>query len=166
MKIAIYPGSFDPITNGHLDVICRAAKIFDKVIVGVLINPDKKGLFKVDERVELIKRVVNNLDNIEVKSFQGLLVDFMRKEECKTLIKGLRGVNDFDYEFQMALLNKKLDKDIETLFMMTNSDYACVSSSAIKQIGKFGGSVQGLIPDEIIKDFNYKLNVAWGKENE
>lgn len=157
MKTAIYPGSFDPITNGHLDIIERASRIFDKVIVAVLINVDKDGLFNIDERVALIEKVINKFNNVQVKCFKGLLVDFLRREESSILIKGLRGATDFEYEHQMALINKKLDDDVETLFMMANTDYSYVSSSMIKQVGMFGGCVKGLIPEEILEDFNKKI---------
>lgn len=157
MKIAIYPGSFDPITNGHLDIIRRSSKLFDKVIVGVLVNVDKKGLFNIEERVELIERVVSDLPNVQIKSFHGLLIDFMREEECKILIKGLRNVTDFDYEYQMAQMNKKLDNDVETLFMMADGEYSYISSSSVKQVGKFNGNIRGLIPDSIVDDFEVKI---------
>ena len=152
MNIAIYPGSFDPITNGHLDIITRGAKIYDKLIVAVLVNVDKKCLFTIDERVELIKRVTRNLDNVEVLSFDGLLVDFAKIHNSKVILKGLRTVSDFEYEFQMALMNSKLNSEIETVFMMTSSAYSYVSSSSVKQVAKFGGSIKGLVPDELISD--------------
>ena len=119
MRVAIYPGSFDPITNGHLDIITRGSKVFDKLIVGVLVNIDKVGLFSIEERVELIKRVTSHLPNVEVVSFNGLLVDLARKYDAKVILKGLRAVTDFEYEFQMALMNNQLDCEIETLFMTT-----------------------------------------------
>ncbi|MCX7951736.1 MAG: pantetheine-phosphate adenylyltransferase [Clostridiales bacterium] len=162
-KIAVYPGSFDPITNGHLDIIERSSKIFDKVIVGVLENPEKKNpLFSVSERVELIKRVTEKFDNVEVESFKGLLIDFMKKKESKIIIKGLRAVSDFEYEFQMALMNNKLDSNIETLFMMTSSQYSYLSSSSVKQVAMYGGCLKGLVPDEITQDIIKKFSKKQG----
>ena len=149
MNIAVYPGSFDPITNGHLDIISRGAKIYDKLIVAVLVNMDKKCLFDIEERVELIKKVTKDLDNVEVLSFEGLLVDFARIHNSKVILKGLRTVSDFEYEFQMALMNSKLDPDIETVFMMTSSAYSYVSSSSVKQVAKFGGNIKGLVPEDM-----------------
>lgn len=156
MNIAIYPGSFDPITNGHLDIITRGAKIYDKLIVAILVNVDKKCLFTIEERVELIKRVTRNLDNVEVLSFDGLLVDFAKMHNSKVILKGLRTMSDFEYEFQMALMNSKLDSEIETVFMMTSSAYSYVSSSSVKQVAKFGGNISGLVPDELISDIMSK----------
>ena len=152
MNIAVYPGSFDPITNGHLDIISRGAKIYDKLIVAVLVNMDKKCLYDIEERVELIKKVTKDLDNVEVLSFEGLLVDFARIHNSKVILKGLRTVSDFEYEFQMALMNSKLDPDIETVFMMTSSAYSYVSSSSVKQVAKFGGNIKGLVPEELITE--------------
>lgn len=158
MRKAIYPGSFDPITNGHLDIIKRAAKVFDEVTVGVLVNPDKTSLFNREERVSLIKKVVNQYDNVKVDSFSGLLIDYMKKNQIKVIVKGLRAVSDFEYEFQMALMNNKLDPTIETVFMMTNSKYSYLSSSSVKQVANFGGCVKGLVPDLIIDDLVKKIN--------
>ncbi|MEY7999577.1 pantetheine-phosphate adenylyltransferase [Clostridium sp. Mt-5] len=159
MNIAICPGSFDPITNGHLDIINRSAKVFDEVIVGVLINPEKKGLFEVDERVELIKKVVKNIPNVKVESFSGLLIDFMKERHIKVIVKGLRAVSDFEYEFQMSLMNKKLDPNIETVFMMTSAMNSFLSSSSVKQVAMFGGCIKGLVPEEIIPDIIRRVNV-------
>jgi len=157
MNIAVYPGSFDPITNGHLDIITRGSKIYEKLIVAVLINVDKKSLFSIEERVNLIKKVTKDLKNVEVISFEGLLVDFAKIKNSKVILKGLRTVADFEYEFQMSLMNSKLDPDIETVFMMTSSAYSYVSSSAVKQVAKFGGSIEGLVPIELIEEIKNKF---------
>lgn len=141
MRVAIYPGSFDPITNGHLDIITRGSKIFDKLIVGVLVNVDKVGLFEIEERVELIKRVTSHLHNVEVISFKGLLVDLAKEYDARVILKGLRAVSDFEYEFQMALMNSQLDSNIETLFMTTSAANSFLSSSSVKQVAKFGGGI-------------------------
>lgn len=150
MNIAVYPGSFDPITNGHLDIIKRSAKIFDTLIVSVLINPGKKGLFNKDERVNLIRKVISDIPNVHVESFSGLLIDFMRQRNAKVIVKGLRTASDFEYEFQMSLMNKKLCPEIETMFMMTSAANSYLSSSAVKQVAFFGGCIKDLVPDEII----------------
>ena len=157
-KIAVYPGSFDPITNGHLDIIERSCNIFNKVIVAVLENPDKKThLFSIDERVELIKRATSHLENIEVESFKGLLVNYIQSKGADLIIRGLRAISDFEYEFQMALMNKKLDSNVETFFMMTNTDYSYLSSSAIKQVAQYGGDIKDLVPKSIIEDIYEKI---------
>ena len=157
MRFAIYPGSFDPITNGHLDIITRGSKIFDKLIVGVLVNIDKVGLFSIEERVELIKRVTSHLENVEVVSFNGLLVELAKRNNAKVILKGLRAVSDFEYEFQMALMNSQLDSEVETLFMTTSAANSFLSSSSVKQVAKFGGDIKGLVPDEIIDDVIKKI---------
>ncbi|SHJ95467.1 pantetheine-phosphate adenylyltransferase [Paramaledivibacter caminithermalis] len=157
MKNAVYPGSFDPITNGHLDVIKRSAKIFDKVIVAVLNNPNKNPMFSLEERVELIKYATADVENVEIHCFSGLLVDYVKEKKIDVIIKGLRAVSDFEYEFQMALMNKKLDEDVETLFMTTSSKYSYLSSSIVKEVFKFGGCIKGLVPEIVIEKMRSKL---------
>lgn len=157
MRIAVYPGSFDPITNGHLDLIERSSKIFDEVIVAVLVNIEKKHLFTIDERVKLINKVIKPFDNVRVESFEGLLINFLKEKNANVIIKGLRTLADFEYEFQMALMNNKLSPEIETLFMMTNAQYSFISSSNIKQVAKFDGNLEGLVPDIVIPDILYKM---------
>lgn len=149
--VFVYPGSFDPITNGHLDVINRAVRICDKLIVAVGSNESKKPVFTVEERIDLIRSTVGDRDDIQVTGFSGLLADFLCKMGSKTVIKGLRAISDFEYEFQMALLNKKLEPEMETLFMMTNVNYSYLSSSAVREIARNGGNIDGLVPD-CIKD--------------
>jgi pantetheine-phosphate adenylyltransferase len=151
LKMCVYPGSFDPVTNGHVDIIERGAKLFDKLIVAVLVNQDKNPYFSMDERVDFIKSATANIANIEVYAFKGLLIDFMKSIGAKTIIKGLRAVSDFEYEMQMALLNKTQEMDIETLFMMTSLNYSFLSSSSVRELAKFGGNIDGLVP-ECIKD--------------
>jgi len=159
MKIAVYPGSFDPITNGHLDIINRGAKVFDKVIVAVLVNVDKNYLFETDERVELIKKVTRNIENVEVRSFNGLLVNFLKECNTNIIIKGLRTTLDFEYELQMAFMNNELDSNIETVCMMSSSKNLHISSSCVKQVAKFGGNIEGLVPSEIVSDIVYRINI-------
>ncbi|ADQ46329.1 pantetheine-phosphate adenylyltransferase [Caldicellulosiruptor kronotskyensis 2002] len=166
MKIGVYPGSFDPVTNGHLDIIERASKIFDKLIVAVLVNPNKTPVFDIEERVELLKETTEHLPNVEVKAFKGLLIDFMKQENAKVIVKGLRAVSDFEYEFQMALLNKKLEPSIETIFMMTNSKYSYLSSSMVKEVARFGGCIEDLVPEKIAKKVMKKLNKKYAEMEE
>ena len=149
MKTAVYPGSFDPCTNGHLDIITRAARLFDKVVVAVLVNSKKSPLFSAEERVEMIKKVTGSLDNVEVVCFSGLLVDFIKEHKADVVIKGLRAVSDFEYEFQMALTNKKLSDSFETLFLPTSAEYMFLSSSVVKEIAKYEGNLSDLIPEEL-----------------
>lgn len=160
MNIAIYPGSFDPVTNGHLDVIKRSSKIFDKVIVAVAKNPNKTPMFTIEERINLLERVVKSMPNVEVDHFDGLLVDYAKEMGSSVIIKGLRAISDFEYEFQMALMNRKLDSSIETLFMMTSYKYSFLSSSMMKEIGKLGGCIGELVPAEILEDVQAKLKNA------
>ncbi len=150
MRIAVYPGSFDPITNGHLDIIERASRIYDTLVVGVLSNKGKNPLFTAEERVDMIRRVTEHLQNVEVDSFSGLLVDFAKSMGASVIVKGLRTVADFEYEFQMALLNKALNPEYETMFMMTDTKYLYISSSMVKELAGFHGDLTGLVPCEII----------------
>ncbi len=152
MSTFIYPGSFDPVTNGHMDIIERASKICDKLIVAVLISYNKQPLFSMDERVGLLKRAVNHIKNIEIDCFSGLLVDYVAQKQAKVIVKGLRAVSDFEYELQMALLNQKMAPDIETLFMMSNINYSFLSSSMVKELARYGGNIKGLVPDCIEED--------------
>ncbi len=152
MSIFIYPGSFDPVTNGHLDIIERAAKICDKLIVAVLINNSKSPAFTIDERVNMLKKAVEHCENVCVESFSGLLVDYVKQKKANVIIKGLRAVSDFEYELQMALLNKNQAPEIETLFMMSNINYSFLSSSMVKELARHKGNIAGLLPDAIIED--------------
>jgi pantetheine-phosphate adenylyltransferase len=149
MKIAIYPGSFDPVHNGHIDVIERAAKLCDRIIVAVAVNSAKKGLFSMEERVDLIRRAVPGIEGLEVKSFEGLLVDFVRREKADAVIRGLRAVSDFEYEFQMALMNRSLDDNLETIFMVPSQENIYLSSRIIKEVAHFGGSIDGFVPEVV-----------------
>ncbi|MFC1511054.1 pantetheine-phosphate adenylyltransferase [Candidatus Margulisiibacteriota bacterium] len=152
MKIAIYPGSFDPITNGHVDIIRRAAEIFGKVIVAVIRNPEKKASFSLEQRVEMLKKSLAGLDNVAVDSFDGLLVDYAKQKNANIIVRGLRAVSDFDYEFQMALTNRKMAPGIETLFFMTDYKYSYLSSSFVKQIAKLGGDIGELVPRAVAEN--------------
>lgn len=149
MRIAVYPGSFDPITNGHIDVIERASKIFDKLIIAVGQNPEKKSLFSTKERVEMITEAVKHVDNVEVDSFDGLLLSYMKKKASKIMVRGLRVISDFEGEFQRALLNRKVDGNVETIFIMTKEDYVFLNSSIIKELAMFKGDFEKLVPENV-----------------
>jgi pantetheine-phosphate adenylyltransferase len=146
MRRAVCPGSFDPVTNGHLDIVGRASRLFDEVIIGVLINQHKTGLFTIEERIEMLRAVTASYGNVRVESFRGLLVDFCRDQEAAVVVKGLRAVSDFDYELQMAQMNIGLS-GVETLFMPTNPLYSFLSSSLVKEVAKWGGDVSPHVPD-------------------
>ncbi len=149
MKVAICPGSFDPVTLGHLDIISRASGLFDKVIVAVLCNMDKNPSFTVQERIELLREVTAGYPNVEIDSFSGLLVDYAKEKGAVAVVKGLRAVSDFEYEFQMSMINKKLYPQVETVYLNTSQDYMYLSSSVVKQIASFGGDISMFVPSAI-----------------
>ncbi len=149
MKIAVYPGTFDPVTNGHLDIITRAAVLFDQLIIAVAKENYKNNLFDLNERLELLQQVVADVPNVKVETFDGLLINYVNAQGAQAVIRGLRAVSDFEFEFQLALMNKKLNENIETVFLMTASEYSFISSSIIKQVASLGGSVCGLVPQVV-----------------
>lgn len=157
MKIAVYPGSFDPVTNGHLDIIERASSIFDHLIVAVLTNPAKKPLFTLEERMEMLAEVCAPYENVSTDHFSGLLVNFARQKGARAIIRGLRAVSDFEYEFQMASINRKLDPGIEMFFMMTSNEHAFLSSSVVKEVAALGGCVDGLVPEPVARRLRAKF---------
>jgi pantetheine-phosphate adenylyltransferase len=160
VRRAIYPGSFDPITNGHLDVITRAVKLFDEVIVAVAHNEQKHGLFTTDERVELLKSTTCQIPNVRVTQFDGLLVNFALKEEATGVIRGLRAISDFEFEFQMALMNRKLEQSIETLFLMPKEEYTYLSSRIVKEIARLGGNVEAFVPTAVAHSLRQKFSLG------
>ncbi len=157
-RSAVYPGSFDPITNGHVDIINRGLDVFDKIIVLVGYNPNKlTTLFSVEERISLIRGVVGNDSRVEVDSFSGLLVDYVMKSEASCILRGLRAMSDFEYEFQLALINRRLERDIETVFLMTGSKWFYCNSSIVKEAARLGGNVMGLVPDLVLPRLKEKF---------
>ena len=156
MRRCVCPGSFDPVTNGHLDVVERASRLYDEVTVGVLVNTAKSGLFPVEERIEMLREVTAGLGNVVVDSFQGLLVDYCRERDIPVVVKGLRAVSDFDYELQMSQMNNRLS-GVETLFVATNPEYSFLSSSLVKEIATWGGDVSGLVPDAVLRRLTTRL---------
>jgi pantetheine-phosphate adenylyltransferase len=157
MRRAIYPGSFDPVTNGHLDVIERASHIFDEVIVSVAFNEQKAGLFTADERLALLREATGKIANVRVARFDGLLVEFARAEEAWTVIRGLRAVSDFEFEFQMALMNRKLDHNVETIFLMPREDYVYLSSRIVREIARHGGNIEAFVPSCVARALREKF---------
>ena len=146
-KVAIYPGSFDPVTNGHLDIVERGLKIFDKIIVAIMYNPAKDSLFSIDERIEMLRTSMHEFkDRVEFESFNGLTVDYADKRKAHAILRGLRAVSDFEYEFQMALMNRRLNREVQTLFLMTGLRWIFTSSSIIKEAARFGGSIEDMVP--------------------
>src|SRR3984893_16336920 len=157
MKRAIYPGSFDPVTNGHLDVVERARKLFDEVIVAVAHNDEKQPLFSLEERLELLKQTVGKIDKVRIGKFDGLLVEFARTEKASAVIRGLRAVSDFEFEFQMALMNRKLESTVETIFLMPKEEYTYLSSRLVKEIARLGGDVSKFVPAVVVTALDKKL---------
>lgn len=159
MKRAVYPGSFDPITFGHLDIIERSAKMVDELVIGVLCNSAKKSLFSLEERVNMIKEITKDIPNVRVESFDGLLVDYMREIDANIIIRGLRAVTDFEYELQIAQMNHVMKEDAETIFLITNLKYSYLSSTVVKEIASYGGDISKFVPEEIIECIYKKYNV-------
>ena len=149
--LAVYPGSFDPLTNGHVDIIMRGARLFDRIVIAILVNAEKAPLFSMDERVDIVRTVFKGVPNVEVDTFQGLLVDYVERRNAQVIVRGLRAVSDFEFEFQMALMNRRLNGKIETVFMMPAEQYSYISSRLIKEVFSLGGRVHGLVPD-IVED--------------
>jgi pantetheine-phosphate adenylyltransferase len=159
-RIAIYPGSFDPVTNGHIDIIKRGLKLFDKIIVTILENPAKKSLFTVKERMELLEASLPCANNTEIASYGGLLVDYAVKREAQAILRGMRAVSDFEYEFQMALMNRKLNRGIQTVFLMTGLRWIFTSSSIIKEAAQFGGDIKSMVPAVVYSELKKKYNLV------
>ncbi len=168
MKVAIYPGSFDPVTSGHLNIIRRAAKIFDRLIVCVMVNAGKQPMFTQEERVDMIRRVTSDLPNVEVDSSEELLAEYARRKGSCVIIKGLRAGSDFENEFQMALINHKINPGLDTMFLTAEHQYMYLSSSTVKELGKYGVELSDFLPEEIIPDFKNRIANAFqgGNRNE
>ena len=158
MRIGVYPGSFDPATLGHLDIIRRASKLFDKLIVAAMVNGSKTSTFTMEEKVDFLKRMTRDIPNVEVECFSGLLADYVREKHACAIVKGLRAVSDFEYEFQMALANKKLNPELDTVFLMTGQKYLFLSSTIVRDIARHGGDISGLVSQEICEDIMKKLD--------
>jgi len=165
-KVAIYPGSFDPITYGHIDIIERALEIFDNVIVAIANNSEKKALFTVEERLEMVKSIFKDTPNVIVDSFKGLLVNYVAKTNAIVILRGLRATSDFEYEFHMASMNRSLNTHLDTLFMMTSKDYFFVSSRTIKEVASLGGAVEGLVPNLVVRRLKEKFKLPITKKKQ
>jgi len=159
-NLAVYPGSFDPLTNGHVDIITRGARLFDRIVVAVLVNAEKSPLFTMAERVEIARAVFKHLPNVEIDTFDGLLVDYVARRGAQVIVRGLRAVSDFEFEFQMALMNQRLNGKIDTVFMMPAERYTYISSRLIKEVFSLGGRVHGLVPDTVEKRLREKLKLG------
>lgn len=157
MKVAVYPGSFDPITNGHLDIVRRASRIFDSVIVAISENPRKSPLFSLEERKALVEEAVQGIPNVQVEVFNGLLVQYAKQRNATAIIRGLRAVSDFDYEFQMALLNRKLAPDLETVYLMPSEEYTYINSTIVKEVAYLGGKLDCFLPQVVAKRLTEKI---------
>lgn len=158
-RTAIYPGSFDPVTNGHIDIIERGLNLFDKLIVTILENPAKKSLFSLEERIELLEKSLKNIGNIEIASYGGLLVDYAVKRDAQAILRGMRAVSDFEYEFQMALMNRKLNREVQTVFLMTGLRWIFTSSSIIKEAAQFGGDIESMVPQVVYEELKKKYGL-------
>jgi pantetheine-phosphate adenylyltransferase len=157
VKVAIYPGSFDPVTNGHIDLVKRATKLFDKVIVAILLNVNKQALFSVEERLGMLKESMKHIPGLEFDSFDGLLVDYAHKKGAQAILRGMRAVSDFEYEFQLALMNRKLNREVQTVFMMTGLRWIFTSSSIIKEALQFGGDISDMVPANVERQLMAKF---------
>ena len=155
--LAVYPGSFDPLTNGHVDIILRGARLFDRIVVAILVNAEKSPLFSMEERVDIARSVFKDHPNVEVDTFDGLLVDYVERRQAQVIVRGLRAVSDFEFEFQMALMNQRLNSRIETVFMMPAEQYTYISSRLIKEVFKLGGRVNGLVPELVEQRLREKV---------
>jgi len=161
-RVAIYPGSFDPVTNGHLDIVRRGLRLFDRIIVTILYNPGKVTLFSVEERLGMLRESTKSLSHIEIDRYDGLLVDYAAKRKAQAILRGMRAVSDFEYEFQMALMNRRLNREIQTVFLMTGLRSIFTSSSIIKEMARFGGNIEGMVPPNVLE----KLKIKFGQKQD